>query len=95
MTVEAFPEDSAVFRLLTAARKLAEASAEVIECAHTPHTFARDLTFFAEEPEITPNPLDAALDLIADAIIELHRAGGDHEDTLDFAEAAAERLVRI
>jgi hypothetical protein len=88
-----FPEDSAIFRLLTAAHKLASASAEVVACAHNPRTFAQDLAANAASPATTPSPLDEALDLIADAIVELHRAGGDHPDTERLAEAAAARIL--
>lgn len=87
------PEDSALFHLLAAALKLSEASAEVIARAHAPKLFDQDLVAFACAADCSPNPLDEALDLIADAVVELHRAGGDHAQTLAFAEAAAARLM--
>lgn len=90
--VQPIPEDSALFRLLTAAARLSEASQAVVEWAAAPKMFAQEIAHFAANPEGL-HPLDDALDAIADAIVELHRAAGEHADTEPFAEAAARRLL--
>lgn len=90
---EPIPEDTALFRLLTAAHKLAEAAAEVIACAHAPKAFADNLAAYAGKQAFAPHPLDDAFDTIADAIVELHRAGGDDTSTEPLAEAAARWLM--
>ncbi len=93
MSVLPIPEDSALFRLLTAAHQLTQATESVIACAHAPKVFADDVAASGQDGAFTVHPLDEAFDAIAEAMVELHCAGGENPQTEALVSAAATWLL--